>query len=299
MTNVLITGSAGFIGSHLMKSLLADGHNVVGIDNMSHPCGNKVKTEYCDVRYQRDLLPYFQECDIVYHLAAQINVDKSIVNPEETIATNIIGTQNVLELARRARARIVFASTSEIYGSSQTDMMPESHPLDCQSPYGASKVAADRLCQAYYKTFGLDVVIVRNFNTFGEYQNDDSYGGVIAKFTKAALSGEPLFIFGSGNQERDYMYIDDAIQAYRLITKAPRGSVINFGSGKTVRVIDIALKILEITGSMSTIVMTGERPGEVQRLCADISKARELGFSPKTDFSRDLEKYIAWYKRNK
>ena len=295
--NILILGSAGFIGSHLYKRLKSKGYNVIGLDNLSHPCGNKVETKYADIRYFKEILPYFASCDVVYHLAAQINVDKSISDPEETIATNIIGTQNVLECARRFGTKVVFASTSEVYGSSQSEFMTEEHPLDGQSPYAASKTAGDRLCHAYYKTFGTNISIVRNFNTFGEYQNTDSYGGVISKFTLAALKDEPLIIYGNGSQQRDYMYIDDALQAYEIMTNAPAGMVCNFGTGETVTVNDIAKTIVYILDSKSNIIHVEPRKGEVQRLCAGIQKARDIGFNPKTDFPRDLERYVKWLKK--
>jgi UDP-glucose 4-epimerase len=296
MSNVLITGSAGFIGSHLYNWLKDNGHKVLGVDNYSHPSKNDIPTEYCDVRSYKELLPYFHNCDIVFHLAAQISVDKSIYNPEETIATNILGTQNILELARKHETKVVFASSSEVYGTSQAEYMGEDHPLDPMSPYGASKLASDRLCYSYYKTYGMDVVVVRNFNTFGEYQSDDSYGGAIAKFTKAALRNEFINIYGDGNQERDYMHVSDAVQAYDKAMYLPAGSVVNFGSGQTVRINDLAAEILRLTKSSSGVIHLEPRKGEVQRLCADITIAKSFGFTPKTDFWKDLEKYIEWMK---
>lgn len=294
MSNILITGNCGFIGSHLYQRLTEKGHSVVGIDNLSHACGNKVPTEYCDVRDFHGLLPYFSNCDVVFHLAAEISVDKSIDSPEITIATNVLGTQNILELARRFGIKVVFASSSEIYGSSKTEYMNESHPLDAQSPYAASKVAGDRLCYAYQRTFGLNVNIVRNFNTFGPYQADDSYGGVIAKFTKAALAGEPLEIYGNGRQERDYMWIDDAVQAYEMALDQLFYQPVNFGSGKTISIINLATMIVDLCKSKSDIKFIFPRKGEVQRLCADISRAKIIGFNPTTDFQKHLGEYILW-----
>ena len=294
--NVLVTGVAGFIGSHLYRRLVENGHKVIGIDNLSHPCGQKVPYQYVDVRYFKEVLPFFSNCDVCFHLAAQISVDKSITNPEETIATNIIGTNNILECARRYKTTVVFASSSEIYGSSQMDYMAESHPLEPHSPYGAAKLAGDALCRVFYKTYGLDVVVVRNFNTFGEYQNNDSYGGVIAKFVKAALKDEDIVIYGSGVQERDYMHIKDALQGYEKAMMLPAGVVVNFGTGKTIRIIDLANKIVEMTGSKSKIVHAEERKGEVQRLCANITYARSFGFEPQTDFWKDLKRYVKWMK---
>jgi len=290
--NVLITGANGFIGSHLFKRLKELGHTVVGIDNLSHPCGNDVETHYCDVRYINELEPFFRHVSIVFHLAAQISVDKSIWHPEDTIATNIIGTANVLKVARNRVAKVVFASSSEVYGSSKTISMAEDHPLDAQSTYGASKIAGDRLCHAYNETHLMETAIVRNFNTFGEFQSDDSYGGVIAKFTKAALANQPLVIYGDGTQERDYMHVKDAVQAYELATKLK--GVFNFGTGKPIKIIDLANNIISMTNSKSKIEFVAPRKGEVQRLCADITKAKSSGFNPQTDFWKDLEEYIKW-----
>lgn len=297
MANCLISGSAGFIGSHLYKHLEKQGHTVVGIDNLSHPCGQEVPTQYADVRYYKDLLPFFSNCDAVFHLAAQISVDKSIDNPEETIATNILGTQNVLELARKFKTKVIFASSSEVYGTAQTDFINEDHPLDGHSPYAASKIAADRLCFAYWKTYSMPIVIVRNFNTFGEYQNDDSYGGVISKFVKAALANDDLWVNALGTQERDYMHIRDAIKAYEFaLGVEKRGEVFNFGIGKTIRIKDLAEFIIKYTNSKSEIRFNVARLGEVEKLCADITKARKWGFEPQTDFWKDLGRYIEWVK---
>lgn len=295
--NIFITGIKGFVGSHLANALFEQGHKVLGIDNLFHPCLNITKMEftYGDIR-DKDLVDSFvSKSDIVFHLAAQIHVDYSIEHPQETVDINVSGTLNVLEACRRYKKKLIFASTSEAYGSSQTDVMNEEHPLDCQSPYGASKVAGDRLCKAYIDTYGMDIVIVRNFNIFGPYQNDTSYGSVIAKFTTAAYLGQPLQIYGNGEQERDYMYIDDAIQAYMAAIKLPSG-VYNFGTGITVKIKELAELIKKYSNSVSKIEFITARAGEVQRLCADISKSQIHGFKSDTDFNRDLLKYVKWYE---
>lgn len=295
--NIFITGIAGFIGSHLAQNLIKEGYTVRGIDNLMHPSKNVVHFDYGDVRYKADIEEHIKWCDVVVHTAAQIHVDKSIKNPQETIDINVNGTLNVLELCRKYDKRMVFASTSEIYGTSQSQEMKETHQLDCQSPYGASKVAGDRLCKSYFDTYGTDVRILRNFNTFGPFQNDGSYGGVIAIFVKAALKNQPLKIFGSGKQERDYMYIDDAVQAYKLMIDHDHlaGEILNCGTGKTISIKDIAETIVKLTGSLSEIIHVEPRPGEVLRLCADISEAKKHGFKPETNFEEHLKKYINWY----
>jgi UDP-glucose 4-epimerase len=296
MANYLVTGGAGFIGSHLCRKLESLGHKVVSLDNMLHPCENPFESKFADVRYAQDIVQHFKGCDVCFHLAAQISVDRSIHSPQETIDININGTLNMLELCRKHDVKLVFASTSEVYGTAQKEKMDEDHPLDAQSPYGASKVAADRLCKSYIDTYGMRVVILRNFNTFGPYQNDDSYGGVIARFTKAALAGEDLNIFGSGEQERDYMWVDDAVNAYIKVMN--QKGVFNAGSGTTIKVNRIAHLIKERLKSGSKIVHVAGRPGEVQRLCCDARKIKALGWKPKISIEEGIKKYVDFYKNS-
>lgn len=300
---VFITGIRGFIGSHLANHLLAQGHEVKGIDNLFHPSSNFLGEgvfHYGDVRYSHDVEPYVRWADVVCHLAAQIHVDKSIENPQETVDINITGTLNVLEACRKHKKRMVFASTSEVYGTSQCEFMDETHPLDASSPYGASKVGADRLCKSYFDAFGTDVRILRNFNTFGPYQNDTSYGGVIAIFTRKALANEDLRVFGTGEQERDYMHISDAIKGYMICIEHEGldGQVINVGTGRTVKIKDLAEKIVQYSGSSSKIIRVASRPGEVMRLCAGTKKVESLGFVSTTNFDENLKSYVQWYGKN-
>ena len=297
----LITGNRGFIGSHLQQQLKKEGHKVVGLDNNFHSCKNKVDGIIGDIRNEKLIDELVKEVDVVMHAAAIIHVDYSIKYPKETIDVNIGGTLNILEAVKKYNKRMVFASTSEVYGSSMLDIegMDEYHQLDCQSPYGASKVAGDRLCKSYYETYGTKITILRNFNTFGKFQNDTSYGGVIAIFTRAALTGKPMRIFGSGEQQRDYMCIEDAIAGYKLCSEEKKliGQVVNVGTGSTITINNLARLIKDISGSKSKIIHVAPRAGEVQRLCADIQKAKSFGFQPITDFEKDLSSYINWYKK--
>tara|TARA_R100001530_G_scaffold13251_3_gene12267 strand:+ start:3696 stop:4622 length:927 start_codon:yes stop_codon:yes gene_type:complete len=296
----LVLGGAGFLGYHLRKHLESQEHEVISVDNFFHPCkAPRDGVAYADIRYYNELETYIEWADIVFHLAAQIHVDRSIDFPQETIDINVTGTMNVLEACRKYDKKMIFASTSEVYGTSQTGTISELHPLDGQSPYAASKIAGDRLCKAYRDTFGTKVIILRNFNIFGEWQNDTSYGSVISKFTRAALLDDPLYIFGDGKQERDYMYVDDAIAAYDLCAKLETyGDPINVGTGSTIKIKELAEIIIKLTKSNSQIIHTKSRPGEVQRLCANIEKAKSLGFMSKTDFEKDLAQYVIWYKNN-
>ncbi len=292
---IVVFGGAGFIGHHLVKRLREIGNEVRAVDNLFHPCKAEYGGEIGDIRDFEDILAHVKWADLVYNLAAQIHVDRSIKNPQETIDINVSGALNILEACRIHNKKLIFASSSEVYGSSQTEFMAENHPLDAKSPYGASKVAGDRLCRAYIDTYGMDIAIVRNFNTFGPYQDDTSYGGVIAIFTRQALNNKPITIFGAGNQERDYMYINDALEAYIKVQKFT--GEINFGTGKTITIRDLALMIKKITNSSSEIINLPPRPGEVMRLCAGIGKAGYLGFRPNTELERDLGRYIEWYKK--
>jgi nucleoside-diphosphate-sugar epimerase len=302
---ILITGAKGFIGSHLAQYLDLKGHELKLIDNFSHPSHNPIKVDYGDIRYYYDIASSVEWSDIVIHLASQIHVDKSINNPEETIETNVKGTLNILEACRKFNKRLIFASSSEVYGTSQTGLMDESHPLDSQSPYAASKVAGDRLCHAYFRTYDLPVVILRNFNTFGPFQNDGqdgaSYGAVIGIFTRAALKNKPLKIYGDGRQERDYMYITDCIQGYGLCinNRDLEGHVLNIGSGETITINELANMIVKITNSKSEIIHVAPRAGEVRKLQADITKAKKFGLDIHPDFEKNLIKYIEWFKQNK
>ena len=295
----LILGAAGFIGGHLMEKLLKEGNEVKGIDNFWHASRNPIrkKVDNKDIRYYKMIEPYVEWADVVCHGAAQIHVDRSNEDPHETIDINVGGTTNILEACRKYKKKIVFASTSEVYGSGKSEKMNEDHPLDAQSVYGASKVAGDRLCKAYRDTYGLDVTILRNFNTFGPYQNMESYGGVIAKFTYAALQNKNLTIYGTGEQKRDYMWISDALEGYQMCFENDI-DVINVGSGKTISINEIAEMIIKITESKGKIIHGPARPGEVQMLCADITKAKKYGFNPSTNFEKHLASYIQWFKQN-
>ena len=213
---IFITGIRGFIGSHLANKLFNDGHDIWGIDNDFHISSNNLKEGITilsgDIRDRVNLRRYIEKADVIFHLAAQIHVDYGNKFPQETVEINVNGTLNILEICRELGKPLIFASSSEVYGTAQYPSIDENHPLDAQGVYAATKVAGDRLCKAYYDAFNTKVGILRNFNTFGEGQNDSSYGGVIAIFTKAALKGEPLIIFGDGKQERDYMHVSDAIK---------------------------------------------------------------------------------------
>lgn len=312
---ILITGAAGFLGSHLSEKYVNEGHIVYGIDNLLNGNLNNVRTllhkknfkfVHDDVR-SKELYPKLPtDLDAIFHLAAQIHVDRSIVNPKETFDINVTGTMNILEYARMNDVnKILFASTSEVYGSAKYVPMNEDHPLTAQHPYGVSKIAADRLCYTYNETYDLGIDIIRCFNFFGPRQKDSGYGGVIAIFINRVLQNKPPIIYGDGNQTRDYMYVDDAVNAYDKVLRSndnPGKYGINFGTGTEKSVNEIAELILKYSGNAKNLsaIHVDPRPTEVQRLFADISKAKNsLNFVPNIEFEKGISMLMDWYKNYK
>ena len=244
--------------------------------------------------------------DAIIHLAAQIHVDRSIVNPEETFKINLGGTLKILEFARMNDInKILFSSTSEVYGSAEYAPMDERHPLSAKHPYGVSKIAADRLCYTYNETYDLGVDIIRCFNFFGPRQKDTGYGGVIAIFINRVLQNKPPIIYGDGRQTRDYMFVKDAVSAYDTVLRSRRNpgrNGINFGSGKEISINEIADLVIKHASPDKKLrpIHVDPRPVEVQRLLADISKAKKLlKFKPQFQFERGLVLLIDWYKNYK
>lgn len=310
---ILITGAAGFLGSHLSEKYVNEGNIVYAVDNLLNGNLNNIRTLFHkknfkfiheDIRRDElyETLP--SDLDAIIHLAAQIHVDRSIVNPTETFNINVGGTQKLLEFARMHDVtRILHASTSEVYGSAQYVPMDENHPLLARHPYGVSKVAADRLCFTYNETYDLGIDIIRCFNLFGPRQNDTGYGGVIAIFIKRVLQGKPPIVYGDGTQTRDYMYIDDAVQAYDIMLNSNSNhgkNGINFGSGTEISVNEIANLITRYMYKEIKPIHIEPRPVEVQRLFADISKSKEqLQFKPTIEFEKGLSILIDWYENYK
>lgn len=308
---ILITGGAGFIGSYLCEKYTKEGHTVLCLDNFLS--GNLLNVRHLlsyrnfklvegDIRDYNVLERIIHDVDVVFHLAAQIHVDRSYVEPRLTYDINVMGTQNVLEVARIYDVKkVIHASTSEVYGSAQYVPIDEKHPLDAPHPYGASKIAADRMCHAYVQTYGMDISIPRFFNIFGPRQRDIGYGGVISIFTRRVLNGMPPVIYGDGLQTRDYTYIEDALKAFDLVLNhKSRLEPINIGTGKEISIIDLANMIIGLCSKKKEIkpVHVEPRIGEVKKLIANASKAKKiLGWKPEYDFKEGLKAFIQWYKQ--
>lgn len=308
---ILVTGAAGFLGSHICEKYVTNENTVYAVDSLMNGNLNNIRSLFHkknfkyiqgDIRSSEVYSKIPTDLDAIIHLAAQIHVDRSIVNPGETFEINVNGTLKLLEFARMNDiGKILFASTSEVYGSAQSVPMNEDHPLSAMHPYGVSKIAADRLCYSYNETYDLGVDIIRCFNFFGPRQKDTGYGGVIAIFVNRVFQEKPPIIYGDGNQTRDYMYVDDAVEAYDKILKQngnPGKNGINIGSGRELSV----NKIAELTAKYGhhknlNPVHVEARPVEVQRLFADISKAKKLiGFAPKVTFEQGLQLLVDWYR---
>lgn len=308
---MLITGGAGFIGSHLCEKYTKEGHTVICLDNfmsgdlanIRHLLNNRnFKLVKGDIRDFDLLEKITRDVDVVFHLAAQIHVDRSYIEPRLTYEINVMGTQNILEAAKMCDVKkIVFASTSEVYGSAQYSPIDEKHPLNAPHPYGASKIAADRMCFAYVQTYGMDISIVRLFNIFGPRQRDVGYGGVISIFTRRILKNMPPIIYGDGLQTRDYTYVDDAVRAYDSVLKhsEPIAGPINFGSGREESILDLADMLIELAGKKGGIkpVHIEPRIGEVKRLIANSARAKDLlKWQPQCKLEEGLENFVQWYK---
>ena len=231
---------------------------------------------------------------MIVHLAARISVDESIDTPNVTVVVNVFGTQNIRDPAVQHDVRAIHVSSSEVYGSARRLPVTEDSGHRPHSPYTASKAAADRLCFAYHKTFGLDVSIVRPCNIYGERQKESSGGAVISIFTRNALQGQPLTIFGDGEQRREYIHVSDVVSAYDLILNRSdlEGETPNCGTGETISINGIARAMCERLEA--TIEHLPARPGEIDTISLDGTKIRRLGFSPAVRFQDGTDAYIRW-----
>lgn len=312
---VLITGGAGFIGSHLACKYITEAKTVKILDDFSNGSVNNIRNLLThrnmklvrgDVQDKGTVDRAMENVDIVLHLAAQVHVDKSIMLPRSTFEVNTLGTLNVLDAALEKDVElVVYASSSEAYGSAQYVPIDEKHPLNPASPYAASKAAADRLCFSYHNTYRLPIVIVRSFNTYGPRQARIGYTAVIPRFIRRLLRGLPPIIYGDGTQTRDLMYVEDTVRAYDLVLSSYKklvGKAVNFGTGRETTVLDLANMLISIFRLGDTVkpIHIAPRPGEVERLCADITLAREaLGFKPMYSTTQGLEETARWYKEGR
>ncbi len=309
MARYLITGIAGFIGSTLAHTLVEQGHEVCGIDNLSTSrlenlagIASSIRFVEGDIRDTATMCRLAQGVDYVLHQAALASVPRSMKDPLTSHESNVNGTLSVLLAARDAGVRrIVYAASSSAYGNQPTqpkheEMLPQ--PL---SPYAVQKLAGEYYLQAFAKGFGLEAVCLRYFNIFGPRQAADSpYSGVIAQFIYKIMAGETPTIHGDGSTSRDFTFVGNAVQANLLACTAPSevatGRVFNVGTGQAHTLNELYSTLAEILGFPHPPAYGPQRPGDVAHSLASIARAaKELGYQPAADFRSGLEKTVAWY----
>jgi UDP-glucose 4-epimerase len=309
---VLVTGGAGFIGSHLVDRLVHANHDIIVIDNfstgtaanLSHSRGlpnfQLVRTDVR--RIPRSLLRRLKRIDRVVHLAALTGVQQSVRDPVSTNEVNVVGTLNVLEAAKALKAeRIVLASSAAVYGTPRTLPIAEEANLSPISPYGASKAAAELYLGSFEENHGIDGVSLRYFNVYGPRQTASQYAGVISIFTKRALNQQPLQIFGDGSQTRDFIFVSDVVDATMASLEAtPENRTFNIASGKETTIIELAKAIQRITGSRSELEFCPPRSGDIPRSVAHTARAaKELGFKTRTSLDEGLSSTIRWFMQTR
>jgi dTDP-glucose 4,6-dehydratase len=305
---VLITGAAGFIGSHLCDRFLQEGFEVIGMDNFLTGSPDNIAHLFGHPRFKflhYNVVNYIYlegTVDMVLHFACPASPADYMSNPIHTMKVDSLGTLNTLGFAKLKKARYVFASTSEVYGDPSVHPQPETYwghvnPIGPRSVYDEAKRFSEAMCMAYHREHGIDVRILRIFNTYGPRMRTND-GRVIPNFITQALRREPITVYGSGEQTRSFCYIDDLVEGiFRASVKdGLSGEVINLGHPQEVKVIDIAKLIIELTNTSSKIVFHPSLPDDPKRRCPDISKARKLLlWEPKKPLREGLLETISWF----
>jgi nucleoside-diphosphate-sugar epimerase len=299
---VLVTGGAGFIGSNIVKRLLELGHEPVVLDDLSSGFAENLLADVefvrADVRDAPSVAGAVHGCDVVLHLAASVGNARSIADPVTDAQINVIGTLNVLQAAQaEGLRRIVFSSSAGIFGELKTLPIAEDHPQDPDSPYGTSKLAAEKMCLVFNKLYGMRNVCLRYFNVFGVNQRYDAYGNVIPIFADRILRGAPMTIFGDGEQTRDFVNAADVAAAN--IAAATAGpdvqGAFNIGSGTRVTINELAAMMQRVAGREVGVEFGPPRPGDVRdSLAATAAAQAAFGFVPGVPLDRGLDDYMAW-----
>ncbi|WP_405858370.1 dTDP-glucose 4,6-dehydratase [Streptomyces sp. NBC_00090] len=313
MKKILVTGGAGFIGSHYVRTLLDDGYedwagcHVTVLDKLtyagnrdnlpaSHPRMTFVHGDICDTELLRGLLPGH---DAVVHFAAESHVDRSLESAEEFVRTNVTGTQRLLDAVLAAKVRrVVHVSTDEVYGSIDEGSWTEEWPLEPNSPYSASKASSDLLARSYWRTHGLNLSITRCSNNYGPYQHPEK---LIPLFVTNLIEGEQVPLYGDGGNIREWLHVDDHCRAIDLVLNRGRaGEIYNVGGGNEQTNLAITERLLELTGSdWSKVRRVADRKAHDLRYSLDETKiSEELGYAPRIPFEEGLASTVAWYNDN-
>jgi UDP-glucose 4-epimerase len=299
----LVTGGAGFIGSNVVALLLRRGHEVVVLDDVSSGYRENLSTQAgfieADVRNVAAVKTAAAGCSRIFHLAASVGNKRSIDDPRHDAEVNLLGMVSVLEAARAHDVeQVIYSSSAGIFGELKTLPIDEEHPQDPDSPYGVSKLAAEKLALAYNKLYGMRNVCLRYFNVYGPNQRYDAYGNVIPIFAERALAGLDLVVFGDGEQTRDFVHVGDVADANVAAAQhADVAGTFNVGSATRVTVNWLAATVAELSGDAVGIVHGPERPGDVRDSLAAIEKAHiAFGYSPSFDLRSGLAAYIDWLR---
>ena len=308
MDRILVTGGAGFIGSNFIRHLLSETNcKTVNLDKLTY-AGNlrnikdlrsekRHKFVKGDIRNRRLVNSLVEKADAVVNFAAESHVDRSIETPQVFVETNVLGTQVLLEACRRFRVRLEQISTDEVYGSRAEGSFAETDVLNPSSPYSASKAAADLLVNAYHVTYGMDVTMTRSTNNYGPNQHPEK---LIPRLITNALRGKPLPIYGSGNNVRDWIYVQDNCRAiHSVLRKGEKGQIYNIAGGNERKNIDIAKEILRTLSLPDTMIeYVADRPGHDFRYSLNCEKVHRLGWKPQVQFEDGLQRTIDWYRSN-
>jgi nucleoside-diphosphate-sugar epimerase len=306
MKRYLVTGGAGFIGSHIVRALLEQGDFVRVLDNFStgrreNMAGLHVDTIEGDLRDQNLVEQAVQGIDIIFHEAAFVSVPQSMQDPLPCFDINQHGTEILLEAARKAGVgRVVLASSAAVYGDSDAMPLDEVTPLHPLSPYAVSKRVDELYAEMYTRAFNLDVVALRYFNVFGPRQRPDSmYAAAVPIFTRRLIDGSPITIYGDGSQTRDLVYVADIVRANLVASEHPAapGQVFNVCTGIEIRVLDLVKELMDLFPSASKPVFLPARAGDIFRSVGNPAKADNLlGFQPATSLSNGLKAVVKWMK---
>jgi dTDP-glucose 4,6-dehydratase len=301
---ILVTGGAGFIGSHFVQRLLAAGDDVVVLDKLTYS-GNRanlpdeVEFHEGDIAEPTDVDAAARGVEAIVNFAAETHVDRSILTAEDFGRTEFRGTQVLLEHIRETGLRLVQVSTDEVYGDLEAGgSSKETDPLRPSSPYSAAKAAGDLLIPAYVRTFGVNASITRGSNTYGPNQYPEKF---IPLFVTNALDGEPLPLYGDGRQVRDWLFVEDHCAGIEhVLREGAPGEIYNVGGGDEHENIDVATRILELTGADRTLLRSvADREGHDRRYSLDTGKLRSLGWATQTSFEDGLAQTVQWYRDNR
>lgn len=311
MSKIVITGGAGFIGSHIAEALVPD-HEVIIVDNLDSYYSPALKHKNLDVVRQKGDFIFIEgdvtdlalmknviddTVDYVYHEAAQAGVRISVEDPFKPNHINVVGTLNVLEASLEAGVkRVINASSSSVYGKVQYLPFDEKHPTQPVSPYGVSKLAAEHYCRVFYEVYGLPTVSLRYFTVYGPRMRPDL---AISMFTGKMLANEPITVFGDGEQTRDFTYIEDIVKANLdlLKTGAADGCVMNIGGGNRITVNELIRHIREITGSVSEVMYSDKQKGDAEHTLAGVGLAwKMIEYEPDVSIDGGLAKFVKWYR---